>query len=496
MNDITLDPSGPAEWSRLASLGRRMLGDMFTHLRQVREQPAWQAMPAAARARLRGAPLPERETPLEQIYADFKRDVLPYGGGNLHPRFWGWVMGNGSPSGVLAELLAAAMNPNAWGGSHAAIELEGQVIDWCKQLMGFPAEATGLLTSGCSLATLIGLAAARERVLVEQGVEPGDVRGLRGAPRVYVSSEAHNSVERANRLLGLGPRAVRQVPTAAGSFAMDPDALRACMGADVERGDVPVAVVATAGTVATGAIDPLSRIAEVCQAQGVWLHVDGAFGALAMLDPETAPRVQGLSRADSLAFDFHKWLSVPYEAGCVLVRSGRDHRRPFSSETPYLAAVNAGPGGGDTFFCDLGPELSRGFRALKVWMTLREHGTRKLGRLIRQSLDHARHLEARVVAHPALELLAPVDLNIVCFRYVGRAGLSESEREGINRAALETLQTRGIAVPSHTRIAGRFAIRAAFVNHRTRMFDIDAMVDAFLSECEAHEPMTAHCRAS
>ncbi|MDD9966791.1 MAG: pyridoxal-dependent decarboxylase [Myxococcales bacterium] len=486
MAHVTLDPSDEAGWARLGSLGHAMLRDMFRHLQQVRRQPAFVPMPDAVRRRLRQLPLPRQGSALEDVYADFKRDVLPFGGGNLHPRFWGWVMGNGSPGGVLAEMLAATLNPNVWGGSHAAVEIEAQVIAWCRQLMGFPEAATGLLTSGCSLANLIGLAAARGRVLRAHGALEDGVRGLPGEPRVYASVEAHNSLERAARLLGFGRSGLRTVPVGE-DFRMDPAALRAQVVRDRAAGDVPIAVVATAGTVATGAIDPLDAIADVCAELGLWLHVDGAFGALAVLDPQTAPQLTGLTRADSLAFDFHKWLSVPYEAGCVLVRDGRDHRRPFESDTPYLTATATGPGAGDTWYCDLGPELSRGFRGLKVWMTLREHGVDTFRALVQQSLGHARHLARCIDADPRLELLAPVGLNVVCFRYCGAPGADESVLERVNQVALGELQTRGVAVPSHTRIDGRFAIRAAFVNHRTRLEDIELFVDAFLRAVESAE---------
>lgn len=480
-NEVSLDPQNASEWRRVEHLGQAMVRDMLEHFRTLREQPAWQPMPDQVKARLAAEPLPLEGMPLDQVYADFQRDVLPYAGGNLHPRFWGWVMGNGSVGGMLAELLAAGMNSNLWGGDHAAMEVEALVLRWCKAVMGFPDEASGLLTSGCSMANLIALAAARNRLL-EGRIGAEGLTALSGRPVVYASAEAHNSIVKALDLLGLGRDSLSGIAVDS-EFRMDPSALRQGLDRDIAAGLLPLAVVATAGTVGTGAIDPLAAIASICREYGIWMHVDGAFGALARLDPNSAALLDGIERADSLAFDFHKWLSVPYEAGCVLIKSKKDHLRPFEHQTAYLAASSGGPGAGEHWFCDLGPELSRGFRGLKVWMTLREHGLEKFGRIIHQSTCHARYLARSLEAHDSLELLAPVSLNIVCFRYRGTATTSEAERERVTRQALEHLQSQGIAVPSHTRVRGTFAVRAAFVNHRTRKHDVDTFLAQFLEAC-------------
>jgi glutamate/tyrosine decarboxylase-like PLP-dependent enzyme len=479
--ELGLDPEHASGWAAIQRLGKTMVTDMMRHLQGVRERPAWRRMPDEVKERIEKEPLPQKGLPLESVYRAFVRDVLPYGGGNLHPRFWGWVMGNGTPGGVLAEMLAAAMNSNVWGGSQGAVQIELKVLDWCKQIMRFPASSTGILSSGCSIATLIGLCAARGR-LDDGRVNDAGVRGLSRTPVVYASSEAHNSIDKAVTLLGLGRDSLRRIPVDE-AFRMDAAALAARIDQDILDGLAPMAVVATAGTVGTGAIDPLDAVADVCRDRGVWLHVDGAFGALAVLDARGARLVSGIERADSLAFDFHKWLSVPYEAACVLIRDARDHARPFESQTAYLSAAAGGPGAGATSFGDLGPELSRGFRALKVWMSLREHGLERFGRIIGQSLEHARLLEAKVKRHPELELLAPVGLNVVCFRFRGAGHSSEADLDRINAAALVALQERGIAVPSQTRIAGKYAVRAAFVNHRTRRQDIEDFVHDFLQVC-------------
>ncbi len=481
----TLDPRDSRGWQELRQLGASMLTDVFEHLRTLREQPAWRPMPTEVQRQIQEQPLPERGQPLEAIYQEFKRNILPYGGGNLHPRFWGWVMGNGTPAGVLAEMLSAGLNANSWGGSHAALEIESLVISWCRQLMGFPETASGLLTSGCSLANLIGLAAARGR-LQSGRVGVHGLRGLQSTPVAYVSTETHNSVEKAVDLLGIGRDNLRKVPVD-DAFRMDPAALLEQIERDIADGFLPMAVVATVGTVATGAIDPLREIAAVCREHGVWLHIDGAFGALAILDPQRKSLLEGLELADSLAFDFHKWLSVPYEAACILVKNPEDHARTFASKTPYLSSTQGGPGAGSTWFCDLGPELSRGFRALKVWMTLREHGTQKFGRLIRQNINQAQLLASKIAKHQELELLAPVSLNLVCFRYRGDTSTSESELRQINQQALLELQQSGVAVPSHTQLHGKFAIRAAFVNHRTRDEDVELMLSAFLQACRRQQ---------
>jgi glutamate/tyrosine decarboxylase-like PLP-dependent enzyme len=466
----TLDP---ADWEALRALGHRMLDDMITYLQTVRERPVWQPVPEPVKRQLK-SPLPVEPQDPGSVYQDFLDQVLPYPLGNIHPRFWGWVMGNGTPFGMLAEMLAAGFNPNMGGGNHVANYVEAQVIDWCKTMFDFPPEASGLLVSGGSMANLVGLAVARNTLA------GFDVRndGLVGAPNrliVYASREVHSSVHKAVELLGLGRDALHLIPVDS-EYRIEIPALEATIAADRQAGDQPLCVVGNAGTVNTGAIDDLERLADLCEREKMWFHVDGAFGAMAALSEELHQYIKGMQRADSLAFDLHKWLYLQFEAGCVLVRRESDHRRAFSLTPEYLAhGGERGLASGSLWFSDYGVQLTRGFRALKAWMVIKEHGIRKFGRMIEQNVSQARYLAALVDAAPQLERLAPVPLNIVCFRYRAE-GLDDLALNELNQELLIRLHESGLAVPSYTILDGRYALRAAITNHRSRREDFDLLV--------------------
>jgi glutamate/tyrosine decarboxylase-like PLP-dependent enzyme len=374
---------------------------------------------------------------------------------------------------MLAELLAAGMNSNVGGREHAAVHVERQIIEWSRALFGFPATASGVLVTGTSMANLIALVVARTARL---GVAVR-AEGLRGAPRLvaYAARSVHGCVAKAMEIGGLGTDALRLLPTDA-SQRLDLGALVRAIESDRHDGAVPFLVVGTAGTVDTGAIDDLARIADVARAEDLWFHVDGAFGALAMMSPELQPRLAGIERADSLAFDFHKWAHVPYDAGCVLVRDGELHRAAFATEPSYLARFDRGTAAGRPWFADLGPDLSRGFRALKVWFTWREHGTAGLGAAMARNCRQAARLAAEIQSCADLELLAPVTLNIVCFRYRG-AGIDDVACDTLNKEIVIDAQENGIAVPSSTVIDGKLAIRVNLTNHRTTMADLRRLVD-------------------
>ncbi len=469
----------PADWGQLRAAGHRALDEMFDWLMTLRDRPAWRPMPAEAFAAFQ-RPVPVEPEGFDRAYQDFRRDVLPYPVGNVHPRFWGWVQGTGTAGGVVAEILTAGMNVNAWGGQHAAPYVEAQVLDWCKELLGFPAEATGVLVSGGSIANLVGLQVARDAAGGEELARSG-VGGL-GAPLVvYASTETHNSVARAVRTLGLGQAGLRLVPVD-DHFRVDLAALRRAITEDRAAGRRPACVVGNAGTVNTGATDDLEALAELSAAEGLWFHVDGAFGALAALSPALAPLVRGMERADSLAFDLHKWLYMPYNVGCTLVRHPEHHRRAFApGEASYLTALERGTAAGPYNYSHLGPELSREFRALKVWMSFKEHGVARYARQVEQNVAQARWLGEQVAADAELELLAPVALNIVCFRYRVPSG-APGAVDRVNREILMRVQERGVAVPSSTVLRGAFALRVANTNHRSRREDLAALLAAVREE--------------
>ncbi len=473
--EFTLDPN---DWERLRAVAHRAVDDSIDYLRDVRERKVWRPIPSEVETFL-ARPLPQDPTPLEHVYEDFQKHVFPYPMGNIHPRFWGWVIGSGTPTGALAEFLAAVMNPNVGGGAQLPHRLELQTLGWLKEMVGFPRQATGLLVSGGSMANVVGLAVAR----TARGEIDVNARGLAAAPRrmtLYASSEVHNSVDKMVGLLGLGRDALRKIPVDA-EYRIDVAALRAAIAADRAAGAHPFCVVGTAGTVNTGAIDDLSTLADICAAEKLWFHVDGAFGALAAASPRLASLVRGMERADSLAFDLHKWLCVQYEAGAVFVRHPDAHHDTFSVPASYLAKVEGGLSDFPTWLSDYGLQLSRGFRALKVWMAFSEYGAKSYAKLVEQNCEQATYLAARVNAEPELELLAPVPLNVVCFRYRGRpdaaSHLDGAALDAINQKILVDLQEEGIAVPSQTVLHGKFALRVAIVNHRSRLSDFDLLAD-------------------
>lgn len=476
MNKASEESLDPADWDAFRRLAHQMLDDALDYQARVRERPVWQPMPDATRARFR-EPVPQQGAGEVAAYRDYQTLLAPYALGNIHPRFWGWVIGTGTPLGMLSDMLCANLNTNAGGFNQGATFAELQLIDWLKQIMCFPQDASGILTSGGSVANLIALNVARH------SMAPFAIRSSGHAehPRmmVYASTETHNSVQKAVELMGLGAESLAYVPVN-DDFRLDVNALTARIEKDRRAGRIPFCVVANAGTVNTGAVDPLDALADFCRDEKLWLHVDGAFGALAILDPARRDLVSGLQRADSLAFDLHKWLYMPYDIGCTLIRSASAHQAAFATEASYLHKFDGGVARSEIVFGDYGPQLSRSFRALKAWMNLKAYGVEKFARLIAQNVQQAGYLAGLVTAAPKLELLAPVPLNVVNFRYRG-TGSDEATLNALNERILIALQERGIAVPSSTMLRGRFAIRVAITNHRSRRQDFAALVMAAIA---------------
>ena len=469
-HEHTLDPQ---DWDGLRALGHQMLDDMFDYMQNVRERDVWQPVPEDVKTYLQ-QPIPEGERDEETVYAEFVEKVLPYTMGNVHPRFWAWVMGNGTPLGVLADMLAATMNPNMGGGDHVGYYVERQVLEWYKALMGFPSESSGLLTSGGSMANLVGLTVARN-AKAEFDIR---AKGLHGAPHrmiVYASAETHSSQQKAIEMLGLGHESLRKIPVN-DDYEMQIDALEAAIKEDRAAGHFPFCVVGNAGTVATGAFDDLNRLADICERENMWFHVDGAFGALVMLSPELRHLGKGIERADSVGFDLHKWIYLPFDVGCALVRHRLDHYQSFSLRPDYLTHAQRGLAAGPEWLSDYGVQLSRSFRALKAWMSMQVHGAEKYGALIHQNVQQANYLKKLVEDNPELELTAPVPLNIVCFRYVD-TNLSEDQLNTLNAELLIRLQESGVAIVSNSTLKGKYSLRANNTNHRTRQEDLHILVE-------------------
>ena len=445
---------------------------MIDYLEQLRNQPVWQPMPDEVRGSFQ-EPLDDGQHDLEKAHELFMKDVVPYALGNVHPGFMGWVHGGGTPVGMLAEMLAAGLNANLGGRDQAPIEIERQVLQWVRELFSFPETASGLFVTGTSMANLLGVLIARTARLGD-AVRCVGVTANNPQLVAYASISAHVSISQAMDIAGLGTDALRMIAVD-GQHQMDMAALELAVAEDKKAGMTPFFIAGTAGSAGVGAIDNLQAIAELCRRESIWFHVDGAYGALAMLSPDIAPRLHGIECADSIAFDFHKWGQVPYDAGFILVRDGGLHQRTFASPADYLKQASRGMAAGSPWPCDFGPDLSRGFRALKTWFTLKVYGAEKLGLVISNTCALAQHLKWRVETEPRLELLAPVALNIVCFRY------RSADANRVNADLVVALQESGIAAPSTTTINGQLAIRAAIVNHRTTVSDIDGLIDTVLA---------------
>jgi aromatic-L-amino-acid decarboxylase len=463
----------PINWDDLKSTGHIMVDDMIDFLQTLRNQPVWQKPPQKVKEFFNSS-LPVESKNINEVYDDFKENILPYYTGNIHPRFWGWVMGAGTPQAMLYEMLAAGMNSNVNIGDVSPMYVDRQVINWCKEIIGFPQEASGLLVNGASVANLNALIVARNAAdskIRKQGLPPGKKLVM------YASSEAHSCIQKAAGIIGIGEDAVRKVRVNA-NYEMDTVHLERLIEQDKDDGHIPFCVVANVGTVNTGAIDPIGKIFWICAKQNLWLHIDGAFGALLKLMPEYYGDLNFMEFADSIAFDLHKWMSVPYEAGVVLVRDADAHRHSFALQPDYISSQEGGIAAGPELTSDFGFELSRNFKALKVWMSLKEHGIDKFAGIIRQNVEQAKYLSQLVQESEVLELMAPVYSNIVCFRF--NPSEHDVDLNWLNKEILIALQEQGIAAPSYTKLNGNFCLRVANVNHRSVKQDFEMLVNAVM----------------
>ena len=387
-------------------------------------------------------------------------------------RFFGYVLGSGEPVGAVADLLASVLNQNvtAWRSGPAAVTIEQTVVGWLAQAIGCPG-FRGHLTGGGSSANLMGLAMAREAKAPanENGISPGGM--------VYASSEVHMSIPKSIALLGIGRDNLRLIPTD-GTFHMIPEELEIRIRQDKAAGRIPIAIVASAGTVSTGAIDPFPQIASIARRHGAWFHIDGAYGALAAMSYRG--KFDGLELADSISLDPHKWLYQPLDCGCLLYRSPEAARQTFSHSGDYARSLTADPIEGFAFF-EESLELSRRFRALKLWLSLRYHGMAAFRQSIAKDLAQAQRLANAIERQDELELLAPVELSAVCFRHRGTIGMSEEKLNSFNLELLKRIVARGRVYLSNASLRGKFCLRACIVNHRTKDADIDSSIPEVLA---------------
>ncbi len=474
-------PPPAMDLERFRRLGHELVDLVTDYFAGIRARPVFRPMRPGERATLLQEVLGEAGASPEAIVERFRAAVLPHAMGNGHPRFFGWVNSPPAPIGVLADFLAATMNPSCAGGDHAAIYVEHAAVRWLMELIGFPTEGSvGLLTGGGSEANLIGLAAARHWAAARDGWSVRREGLQRGRPPLvlYTSEQGHSCVQKAAELLGLGSEGVHTVPVDE-EFRLDVPRLRAAIAADRAAGRRAFCVAASAGTVGTGAIDPLAALADLCAAEGLWLHVDGAYGAIGAALPSHRARYAGLERADSVALDPHKWLSVPVECGAAFVRDGRILRESFSLVPAYLRTEPDRGFGGLPWFSEYGVQQTRGFRALKLWMTLQHLGREGVRGLVGRHVALAERLAGLVDAAPDLERLAPVALSIVAFRYApARLRADDGETlDALNKRVMEEVQASGAAFLTQTTLRGRFALRAGVLHYATTEEDVATLVD-------------------
>jgi glutamate/tyrosine decarboxylase-like PLP-dependent enzyme len=445
--------------------------DLLVERLQEDGPPLRRASADEMQRRLSGPP-PAGPQPFEQVLARLDEDVLPYRSRVDHPRFLAFIPGSGTWPGALADLIASACNVYAgsWMESAGPSQVELEVLGWFKDWIGYPTDAAGSLVSGGSAANMTAIACARE----------AKAGAMRDDLVLYVSDQAHSSIARGARVLGFRPGQVRVLPTDS-SLRLAPKTLAAAIETDLRAGRVPLLANASGGATNTGAVDPLSELAEVCAEHGVWLHVDAAYGGFAVLSPRAEDALRGLGRANSVTLDPHKWLYQPFECGCLLVRDGAHLRAAFEIVPDYLRDSQAAPG--ETNFSDLGLQLTRASRALKVWVSIQTFGLNAFRAAIDHSLELAAHAERRISESDAFELLAPRSLGIVCFRR-RFSGVDEDELERRNVALIAALEASGLGLISSTRLHGRFALRLCVLNHATDRGDVDAVLD-FLEREEA-----------
>lgn len=461
----------PEDWNEVKNLGYLIIDDMIAYLKNVAERPVWTSIPAEVKESFQ-QPLPVLPGSMTDIYNEFKKNIYPYPLGNINPKHFSWVMGTGTVMGAFADFLASIMNSNATIGDHSALYVDRQVIDWCKQILHYPSGASGLLVSGASIANITALIAARNACSVR--IRKEGVYSTQGKLTAYASVETHACITKAMEVLGLGNEQLRKIPVDA-DYRINMRELKDKIAADRTNGFLPFCLIGNAGTVNTGAIDPLSELLDLSAKENIWFHIDGAFGALAKLVPQFQQDLKALELADSVAFDLHKWMYMPYEVGCVLIKNADLHRQAFASPANYLSAHERGLAAGPETISNYGMELSRGFKALKVWMSLKEHGIEKYSRLIAQNIEQAFYLGEQIKNCPSLELLAPVTMNIVCYRF-NPGNLTEDELNQLNKELLMSLHEQAIAAPSYTLLNGKYAIRVAITNHRTRKHHLDEML--------------------
>ncbi|MEO8276469.1 MAG: pyridoxal-dependent decarboxylase [Thermoanaerobaculia bacterium] len=466
-----LDPS-PEE---IRSAGAAVVDWMASYSASLRGRDLYPDTTSKDLAGLLAGPLPQEGRSIVDLLATLDEVVVAGSRHNGHPRFFGYVSAPGTAVASFADLLASTLNSNltAWRSAPAPVELEHRAIDWIREALGCDVGAGGLFTSGGSLANFTAIAAARHRH--DRTINSTGMRGAARPLRLYISTEGHHSSDKAAALLGIGLDNVCRIAVDA-EFRMRVEVLERQIAADRAAGFDPFCIVASAGTVVTGAIDPLQAIADVAARENLWLHVDGCYGGFARLAPSVRERFSGIERADSVALDPHKWLYLPADCGCLIYRRPQELGAAFALGADYTRVTAANPDEAFAFW-DYGPELTRRFRALKVWMTLAHVGARAMGEAIESNIDCAHHFARLIAAGPDFEMLAPVELSIFCFRHRGsRGAITPGELDRWNERLLAALQKDASSYLSNASIHGQFALRGCVLNYRTTRQDMEILL--------------------
>ena len=462
----------PDEFERLGARVTQLLIEAF---QAERSEPVLRSTTGEELRALLDEPLPQTGSTPDSVLTQWRDHVLPYCRRNGHPRFFGYVCTTADPLGVLADAMASALNQpvTAWRSTPAATEIERLAVRWLDALVGFEGGGSGLLVSGGSSANFHGMACAVTRAEARAGLEAGSRHRL----TVYLSKEGHVSMRKAAQLLGVPPGQTRLLDID-DRRRLRSDALRRALEQDRASGLVPSVIGVSAGTANTGAIDPLDEVVEIAREHDVWLHIDGSYGAPAVLTEEYAWMARAFSRADSLSLDPHKWLFAPTDAGCILVRDDEDARRAFTLFSEYTEVTQTDPIERYALF-DRGLEMSRRFRGLKVWTILKARGVEGLRGAISHDIALRKHLDRRIADHPRLESLGS-ELSLSCFRYVPEHAASPEAVDAVNREILETLVQEGRCYMSPTTLEGRYSLRVCIVSFRTQVGDVDFLVDEVL----------------
>lgn len=448
-------------------LGYQAIDLIAERLSNIQQSQARQPVPDDLKNQLMFTPLPQDAADPSVLIERVANEVMQYPMGNASPRFFGWVNPPPAPLGILAEMLAAAHNASVAGGDQAAVYVEHGVLNWIKNIFGFPQNAGAILTSGGSVASLIPLAVMRY-VKAQGNVRTQGFSDESVPMVIYTSTQGHTCIQKAVELLGFGSNYLRKIPTNA-DFQMDTKVLKARIEADRAAGLHPVCIAASAGTVNTGAIDPLDEIADLCDQEGLWFHIDGAYGGFGILGEQTTGLYKGIERADSIAVDPHKWLYMPTECGCALVRDAQAMRDTFSLVPPYLRDEKALP-----WFSEFGIQQTRGFRALKVWMVLQQVGEHGYRELISRDIALARHLQSCIRSRDDFKLAAAGPLSVTCFRY---EPYGATDIAGLNKQLLDIVQREGHVFLTSTELNGEFTLRACIINFRTTEADLEQLLD-------------------